>query len=104
MRSFVPSHHVRRNFALGKFTHTAPEPRDNDSTKVFICSPTYGVTLRLVLLVQPKFKRPEIIRQRTRIHFLLASQRLKRFLPWLALPQRQHVVQPLAGSFVVVNR
>src|SRR5437879_4021860 len=66
--------------------------------------PTDRVVMGLVLLVQPKFERREIIRQRARIHFLLTRQRLERLLPRLALPQRQHVVQPLARNFVVVNR
>src|ERR1700704_1992804 len=66
--------------------------------------PADRVVLGLVLLVEPKFQGREVIRQRARIHFLLTSQGFERFLPRLALPQREHIVQPLAGSFVVVNR
>src|SRR6266478_824740 len=49
--------------------------------------PADRVVLGLVPLVQPKFQRREIIRQRARIHFLLTRQGFERLLPRPALPQ-----------------
>src|SRR5262249_23469804 len=66
--------------------------------------PADRISLGLILLVQPGLERREIIRQGIRVHLLLTGQRRQRLLPWLALPERQHFVQPLTRHFVVVNR
>src|SRR3954451_3951645 len=60
--------------------------------------------LPLILLIEPRLQRREVIEDRRRIHLLLSADRLQRLGPRTALPHRQHAGQPLARMFVLIDR
>src|SRR5579859_114181 len=96
-------HSNQTTAAEARAIRRAPDPRDKDSSTAFIRSPPHRIPLRLILLIQPRLQRRKIIRQRARIHLPLTGQRRQRLLPRLALPQRQHLVQPLPCHLIIVN-
>src|SRR4051812_46490706 len=58
----------------------------------------------LVLLLEPRLERREVIEDRGGVHLALAGERLERVGPGLARAQRQHVAELLAGLLVSVDR
>src|SRR5438105_10389181 len=67
-----------------------------------ISSPSDG--LALVLLVEPRLERREVVRHRGRIHLTLTGERLERILPWARRTHLEHRLQPPAGFLAVVDR
>ena len=106
-RSFVPLHHVRQQFRLRQIPArcgaTAAVRRSVENPRVLLL-PAYRIVVLFILLVKPGLQRREIIRNRRRVHLLLAGQRRQRILPRLARAQRQHFVQPSPASLLLINR
>src|SRR5262249_41736996 len=57
-----------------------------------------------VLFTQPFQQRPEILGNRRRVDLARPGQFLQRLLPRLALAQRQHLTEALAGLGIAVDR
>src|SRR5579859_5348595 len=60
--------------------------------------------LALVLFVEPLFERRKIVENGGGIHLALAADGFQRVRPWLALAYAEHLVQPLTGGLVFVDR
>src|SRR5690349_10202492 len=60
--------------------------------------------LALVLLLQPRVQRREVVDDRARVHFLLAGKLLQRLLPRLLRALRKHLPVLRTGFLVAVDR
>src|SRR5438552_1763146 len=84
----------------GPESRSAPKPRSQAPSP--ISSP--ADRLALVLLVEPRLERREVVRHRGRIHLTLTGERLERVLPWARRTHLEHLLQPPAGFLAVVDR
>jgi len=57
----------------------------------------------VILIVEPRFERREVVQHRRRIHLPRAGDGFERFRPRAALAHRQHFVQAFARLFVAVD-